>query len=69
MAQWEKIPGGFKVDGLELRRGKYGCGGLAFVGQATAPSTQNNYEWGYRVRKGDMVVEVKMTCLWEPSWA
>jgi hypothetical protein len=85
MAQIDKIPGGFKVDGLELRRGKCGCGGmggdccftyskvfqhgdsLAYEGKATAPSSQNNYEWGYRVRKGDMVVEVKMIDTRDPK--
>ncbi len=85
MAQWEKIPGGFKVDGLELRRGKCGCGGLGgdccftyskvfhhgdnliYEGKATAPSTENNYEWGYRVRKGETVVEVKMIDTRDPK--
>ncbi len=78
MTQINKIPGGFGVDGLELRRGKCGCSGmggdccytfskvkrdgnaLIFEGKASAPSTQNNYEWGYRVRKGDVVVDVRM---------
>jgi hypothetical protein len=74
----ERIPGGFKVDGLELRRGKCGCGGmggdccftyskvshqgnnLAYDGKATAPSTHKNYEWGYRVRREGVEVEVHM---------
>ena len=33
---------------------------LIFEGKATAPSTTNNFVWGYRVRKGDVVVDVKM---------
>lgn len=33
---------------------------LVYEGKATAPSTQNNYEWGYRVRKGEVVVAVRM---------
>jgi len=78
MAQIDKIPGGFQVDGLEFRRGKCGCGGmggdccftfskvkregdtLIYEGKATAPSTQNNFEWGYRVRQGNLVVQVHM---------
>jgi len=78
MPQIEKIPGGFGVDGLELRKGKCGCSGmggdccftyskvkrdgntLIYEGKATAPSTQTNYQWGYRVRKEDLVVDVKM---------
>lgn len=78
MPQIAKIPGGFGVDGLELRKGKCGCSGMAgdccftyskvkkegntllYEGKATAPSTANDYEWGYRVRKGGVVVDVKM---------
>jgi len=78
MALIEKIPGGFRVDGLELRRGKCGCGGMGgdccftyskvthqgnvfnYEGKATAPSTHNNFEWGYRVRSGDAAVSVTM---------
>ena len=78
MATIERAPGGFKVDDLELRRGKCGCSGmggdccytfskvkkegntLIYEGKATAPSTTDNYEWGYRVRQGDVVVEVRM---------
>jgi len=78
VAKFEKIPGGYQVDGLAFRRGKCGCGGmggdccftyskvksegntLIYEGKATAPSTSNNFEWGYRVRQGDLVVDVKM---------
>ena len=78
MAQIERAPGGFSVDGMEFRRGKCGCSGmggdccytyskvkkegntLIYEGKATAPSTTNNFLWGYRVRKGDVVVEVTM---------
>jgi hypothetical protein len=78
MVQIERAPGGFKVDGLEFRRGKCGCSGmggdccytyskvkkegnsLIYEGKATAPSTHDNYLWGYKVRKGDVSVEVTM---------
>jgi hypothetical protein len=78
MAQIEKCPGGFSVDGLVFRRGKCGCSGMGgdccytyskvkkdgntiiYEGKATAPSTSDNYLWGYRVRQGDVVVDVKM---------
>jgi len=33
---------------------------IIYEGKATAPSTTDNYEWGYRVRQGDVVVEVRM---------
>ena len=81
----EKVPGGYRVDGLELLRANCGCGGLTgpggsgtgdccftfstvkhdgnkvmFVGKYTTPNTTNNYEWGYRVKKGDHEVDVKM---------
>jgi hypothetical protein len=77
MVQIERIPGGFRVDGLELRRGKCGCGGLGgdccftyskvshqgqtlvYEGKATAPSTRNNFEWGYRVRREGAEVQVR----------
>ncbi|MEW6387219.1 MAG: hypothetical protein AB1491_06865 [Thermodesulfobacteriota bacterium] len=78
MVEIVKIPGGLGVDGLELRRGKCGCGGmggdccftfskvkregntLIYEGKATAPSTRNNFVWGYRVRRGEVVVSVQM---------
>ena len=78
MAQIDRIPGGFSVDGIEFRKGKCGCSGmggdccvtfskvkkagnsLIFEGKATAPSTSYDYYWGYRVRQGDLVVDVKM---------
>lgn len=78
MVQIERAPGGFKVDGLEFRRGKCGCSGmggdccytyskvkkegnsLIYEGKATAPSTHDNFLWGYKVRKEDVVVEVTM---------
>jgi hypothetical protein len=58
MAQIDRIPGGFAVDGLEFRKGDGNT--LIFEGKATAPSTTHNYVWGYRVRQGDIVVTVKM---------
>lgn len=78
MSEIVRVPGGFAVEGLEFRRGKCGCSGMAgdccytyskvkregntliYEGKATAPSTTRNYVWGYRVRKGDVVVEVNM---------
>ena len=33
---------------------------LSYVGKKTTPSTTNNYEWGYRVKKNDHEVDVKM---------
>jgi hypothetical protein len=31
-----------------------------YVGKKTTPNTSNNYEWGYRVKKGSHEVDVKM---------
>jgi hypothetical protein len=31
---------------------------VAFFAKATTPSTKNNYEWGYRVKKGPVEVDV-----------
>jgi hypothetical protein len=31
---------------------------VAFFAKATTPNTRNNYEWGYRVRKGPVEVDV-----------
>ena len=33
---------------------------LMYFGKKTTPSTNNNYEWGYRVTKAGAEVEVKM---------
>ena len=33
---------------------------VLFTGKTTAPGTQNNYNWGYTVKKGDITVEVRM---------
>jgi hypothetical protein len=85
MGCFEKVHGGYKVDGLELKAANCGCGGLTgpggsgsgdccftysrikhdantifFFGKNTTPSTTNNYEWGYRVQKGDHIVDVQM---------
>jgi hypothetical protein len=85
MSCFEKVHGGYKVDGLELVAANCGCGGLTgpggagagdccltfsrvkhdgntlmYVGKKTTPNTTNNYEWGYKVKKGDHEVEVKM---------
>lgn len=85
MGCFEKVHGGYKVEGLELLAGNCGCGGLTgpggsgveeccftfsrvrqegdkieYLGKCTTPNTTNNYEWGYKVRKGGHEVEVKM---------
>ncbi len=31
---------------------------IFFVSKATTPNTTDNYEWGYKVKKGDVVVDV-----------
>jgi hypothetical protein len=76
MSCFEKVHGGYKVDGLELKAANCGCGGLTgpggsgtgdccftysrvkvagdtikYFGKNTTPSTSNNYEWGYKVKK------------------
>jgi hypothetical protein len=33
---------------------------VMYVGKKTTPNTSNNFEWGYKVKKGDAQVEVKM---------
>jgi hypothetical protein len=79
----KKVPGGYRVDGLELLRANCGCGGgngpggsgrgdcchtystvkhennvVAFFAKAATPNTKDNYEWGYRVKKGPVEVDV-----------
>jgi hypothetical protein len=79
----EQVPGGYRVDGLDLLRARCGCGGLtgpglsgmgdcchtystvkhenstvAFFAKAATPTTKDNYEWGYRVKKGPVEVDV-----------
>ena len=73
----EKIPGGFRVDGLEIKGGKCGCtsvlacchswsklkrNGNAFTltGKASTPDTQENFTWGYTIKKNDYTVSVTM---------
>ncbi len=73
----DKIPGGFRVDGLELKKGKCGCTSIAkccyswskvkkkgntieFEAKMTAPDTEDNFEWGYTVKNGDVTVNVKV---------
>jgi len=33
---------------------------LHYEGKATAPSTNDNFDWGYRVKKGEVEVDVQM---------
>jgi hypothetical protein len=33
---------------------------LVYEGKATAPSTTDNFDWGYVVRKGDVEIQVDM---------
>ncbi len=73
----EKIPGGFRVDGFELKKGKCGCTSIArccyswskvkkkgnvieFEAKLTAPDTKENFNWGYTVKKDDVMVVVKV---------
>ena len=85
MGCFEKVHGGYKVDGLELKAANCGCGGLTgpggsgvgdccmtfsrvkhegnsikYFGKNTTPNTTDNYEWGYKVKKGDHEIEVQM---------
>ena len=87
MSCFEKVHGGYKVDGLELKaagqlrlrrldrpRRLRGLATVAspspelsmrpntifFFAKNTTPNTTNNYEWGYRVQKGDHIVDVQM---------
>ncbi len=85
MGCFEKIHGGYKVDGLELKAANCGCGGLTgpggsgvgdccmtfsrvkhegntvqYFGKKTTPNTTDNFEWGYKVKKGDHEIEVRM---------
>lgn len=72
----EKIPGGFKIDGLELKNGKCGCTSIlpcchsfskikrignefVFTAKASNPETKDNFNWGYKVKKGNFTVEVR----------
>lgn len=79
----EQVPGGYRVDGLDLLRSTCGCGGLtgsgasglgdcchtystvrqenhtvAFFVKGTTPNTKDNCEWGYRIKKGLVEVDV-----------
>ncbi len=73
----EKIPGGFSIDGLELKKGKCGCTSVAkccyswskvkrkgdtieFSAKLTAPDTEDNFDWGYTVKKDGITVVVKV---------
>ena len=78
----ERVPEGFRVDGLELLEGRchgpHGSGSrhgddnfrrtysivkqegnvVAFFAKATTSISRDNYEWGYRVKKGPVEVNV-----------
>jgi hypothetical protein len=77
----KKVPGGYRVDGLDLLRGNcdrttglWPAGGddyrqtysvvkregnvVAFFAKAVTFNTQDKYEWGYRVKKGSIEVDV-----------
>jgi|Deesub1362A_J573_1020465.scaffolds.fasta_scaffold11867_2 pyruvate oxidase len=73
----EKISGGFRVDGIELKNGKCGCTSLSrccyswskirrkgntleFEAKLTTPDTQDNFDWGYEIRKRGIVVKVRV---------
>jgi len=73
----EKIPGGIRIDGLDLKNGKCGCTSVlpccyswtkvkksgntfTFAGKATGPESIELFSWGYKVKKGEYVVEVSM---------
>ncbi|NOX20599.1 MAG: hypothetical protein GXO99_04980 [Nitrospirae bacterium] len=75
--QVQKIPGGFRIDGLELKSGRCGCTSIArccyswsrvkkrkkgyeFIAKMTAPDTKENHDWGYTVKKEDVVITVKV---------
>lgn len=34
---------------------------IEYIGKNTTPNTTNNYEWGYKVKKGSHEVDVKMS--------
>lgn len=72
----DKIPGGFRIDSLELKNGKCGCTSilpccqsfskvkkignqLIFTAKAYTPNTQDNFKWGYNVKKDDYSVVVE----------
>lgn len=40
---------------------------VSFFAKATTPNTRNNYEWGYRVKKGPVEVDVLVYDTWDPK--
>jgi len=40
---------------------------LVYEGKATAPSTSDNFNWGYLVKKGDIEVQVDMQDTHDPK--
>ena len=76
MVEIKKIPGGYNVDGFELKNGKCGCTSVVkccyswskakvkdakyveFTAKTTSPDTKDNFNWGYKVKKGNITVSV-----------
>lgn len=40
---------------------------VSFFAKATTPNTRHNYEWGYRVKKGPVEVDVLVYDTWDPK--
>jgi len=55
-------PGGSGVGDccITSSRVKHDGNAISYIGKKTTPNTTENYEWGYKVKKDDAEVEVKM---------
>ena len=55
-------PGGAGVGDccMTFSRVKHDGNNVMYVGKKTTPNTTDNFEWGYKVKKDNTVVEVKM---------
>jgi rubredoxin len=76
MVEIKKMPGGYNVDGFDLKNGKCGCTSvikccyswskvkvkdsnlIEFQAKTTSPDTKDNFKWGYKVKKDNIVVSV-----------
>ena len=76
MVEIKKIPGGYNVDGFDLKNGKCGCTSVLkccfswskvkvketnyveFQAKTTSPDTKDTFQWGYKVKKDNIVVSV-----------